>query len=49
MVFGMGHHGDYKFGKGDIEQLVTNIQKDMEQKKWEVTTNLFTKQIESEK
>lgn len=48
MVFGMGHAADYKFGKGDIEQLVTNIQKDMEQKKWEVTTNLFTKQIESE-
>jgi hypothetical protein len=48
MVFGMGHAADYKFGKGDIDRRMENMQKDMEMKKWEITTNLFTKQIKTE-
>ena len=49
MLFGMGHAADYKFGKGDLILLMTNMKKDMEKKKWEITQNLFQKQYETDR
>lgn len=48
MLFGMGHASSYMFGKGDLDQKIENMSKDMEQKKWEITQQLFEKQMKSE-
>ena len=49
MLFGMGHAADYQFGKGELDIIMDNMNKDMEKKKWEITQNLFKKQLQTEK
>tara|TARA_Y100000591_G_scaffold203084_3_gene175763 strand:- start:759 stop:1199 length:441 start_codon:yes stop_codon:yes gene_type:complete len=48
MLFGMGHAADYKFGKSEIQLKMENMAKDIEKKKWEITTNLFQKQLDTD-
>ena len=48
MLFGMGHASSYMFGKGDVQQKIANMHKEMEKKKWEITQKLFEKQIKTE-
>tara|TARA_Y100001972_G_scaffold110588_1_gene142476 strand:+ start:1253 stop:1690 length:438 start_codon:yes stop_codon:yes gene_type:complete len=48
MLFGMGHVADYKFGKNELQIHMENMKKDMEKKKWEITMNLFEKQLQTE-
>lgn len=48
MLVGMSHAVDYKFGKNELQKKMINMKKDLDKKKWEITQNLFKKQLESE-
>ena len=47
-LFGMSHAADYKFGEDELSSVMTNIKKEMDKKKWEITQNLFEKQLQND-
>lgn len=49
MLVGMSHAVDYKFGKNELQIKMINMKKDMDKKKWEITQNLFKKQLKTDK